>query len=150
MRFQGGPQFCSSAAVVNALRCYGVKVREDIVATHAGTTAKHGASEHGIKQALERLDFSWTEILERKYSDAEENLFEFLNRGVPVILLVEAGEHWVTSIGVLGKRVVIFDGQNYAFNRKENGCHVYSRGEQLRRYWEPFEGKRYGIAVGRR
>jgi ABC-type bacteriocin/lantibiotic exporter with double-glycine peptidase domain len=147
MRFQGTPQSCSSASIVNALRCYGTKVREDLIAVHAGTTAKHGASEHGIKQALERLDYTWADILERKYATAEALLFSYLNKGIPVILLVEAGDHWVTAIGALGNKAVIFDSQVDAPNRRENGCHIYSAGEQLRRYWEPFESKRYGLAV---
>lgn len=147
MRFQSGPGKCGSTAIVNALRCYGERVREDVVARHAGTDVRFGTQPGGIDQCLERLGYKTEHIVERSYAEAEKQLLSYLRRGVPVILLVESGEHWTVAVGGLGSKVIVFDGQNYAWNKAENGVHVIETGKNLRRYWDAFEGKRTGIAV---
>jgi len=149
VKFQSGPGFCGAASVVNALRALGIKARQDQVAQYAGTTAALGTSEHGIKQALERFGCSHQEVSERKYAAAEERLRQHLGNGIgPAILLAESGNHWVTAIGMLGQtRVIVFDSQLYTWNKAENGVHVVQFGEQLRRYWLPYAGKRYALLV---
>ena len=131
---------------MNALRALGLKVREEQAAQYAGTTPGLGTGEFGIRQALDRFGCKTTELSERKYAKAEEALFNHLKHG-PSIILAEGGDHWIAVIGTLGDRIIIFDSQNRAFNRKENGVHVLERGEQLRRFWLPFENKRYAILI---
>lgn len=147
MRYQSGPGFCGAAAIVNALRCYGVRVREDVAARHAGTTKEHGTQEHGVKQSLERLGFAHSEINERRYANAEGLLLASITRGHPVIILAEEGEHWVTAVGMIGPRVIVADPQNYKWNHSENGVHLFEIGDSLRRFWRPYQMKRYGIVV---
>lgn len=147
MRLQSRPWYCGAAAVVNALRCYGVRVREQVVAKHGGVSKEHGIQEHGIKQSLERLGYGWEEISERRYANAEGLLLAALRRGHAVIVLVEEGGHWVVATGLLGDRVTVFDSQTGAWNRRENGVHVLQAGAQLRRYWTACGGQRYGIVV---
>lgn len=149
MRYQSGPGFCGAAVVVNALRCFGERVKEEQAAKYAGTTREQGTSQHGIKQALERYECTHEEIDERRYANAEARLSGYLRDGHPVILLVESGNHWVTAVGLLGNSVVIYDPQNYAWNKAENGVHIIALGPNLRDFWLAFEGKRYGIAVKR-
>lgn len=149
MRFQSGPGYCGAAAIVNALRCFGERVREETVAKHAGTTREHGTQEHGIKQALERFECSFEDIIETRYATAQEKLVEHLTQGRPVIMLVESGNHWVTAVGLLGNRVIIYDSQNYAWNKAENGVHIVELGTSLREFWLPYEGKRQAIVVKR-
>lgn len=148
MRFQSGSGFCGPAAVANVLRALGIKATEAQVAQHTGTTAGLGTTENGLKQGIERFGCSHEELNERKYATAENRLLEHLKNG-PALLLAESGDHWVAVIGTLADRVVIFDSQLYAFNRKENGVHLIQTGNQLRRYWLPFEGKRYAILVSK-
>lgn len=145
MRYQTAPNRCGPAAVINALRAMGLKVREEQAAQYAGTIPD-GTNEFGIMAALERYGCPFQPISERKYALAEAALFNHLRHG-PVLVLAEAGDHWVTAIGLMGDRVVIFDSQNRAFNRAENGVHMIQKGEQLRRYWLPCESKRYAILV---
>jgi ABC-type bacteriocin/lantibiotic exporter with double-glycine peptidase domain len=131
--------------VQNALRALGHKVREDHIAQYAGTTHQ-GTNEFGLMAALTKLEYSFTILNERKYSVAEGTLFTHLKTS-SAIILAEAGDHWVAGIGTLGDRVVVFDSQMGVANRKENGVHVLQRGEQLRRWWLPCEGKRYAILI---
>lgn len=149
MRFQSAPSQCGPAAVVNALRCYGDRQREDRVAKYAGTTRDLGTSEGGIQQSISAFDYSHETIEERKYATAEKLLVLHLHRGNPVIILAEAGDHWVTAIGLLGQRVIIADSQNYAWNKAENGIHVIELGDNFREFWLPYNGKRFGIVVKR-
>ncbi len=146
MKYQTTANNCGANAVVNACRVFGVKVREDLVAANAGTTGK-GTTEHGLKQALLRAGFVHEELAERKYSIAETWLLDRLKHGWAVILCTESGNHWEVCFGMLGDRVVVFDGQTGAFNKAVNGVHVLKVGRQLREYWEPSEMKRYAIAT---
>lgn len=148
MRLQSGPGFCGPAAVANVLRALGIKATETQVAVHTGTTAGAGTTENGLKQALERFGCAYEELDERKYATAEARLVEHLAIG-PALLLAEAGDHWVAVIGAGYGRIVVFDSQLYAFNRKEQGVHVIQTGNSLRRYWLPCESKRYAILVSK-
>lgn len=148
MRFQSGSSRCGPAALSNALRCLGISVHEDVLAADCGTTAAAGTTEHGLKQAIERRGLTFEEIDERRYALAEARLFATLAAGHPVLLSVESGGHWSTAIGHLGRRaVIVFDGQLHVSNRARNGIHVLQRGDQLRRYWDMVDGKRYGLVV---
>jgi len=147
MRYQSGPGYCGPAALGNALAALGIKSTEHELALNLGTTVSQGTTEWGLCQGLERAGFTWTEIKERKYTRAEETLFAGLNRGCPAILLAEAGDHWVAVVGVLGTRTVVVDSQNYAWNKRNNGVHVLEQGDQLRRYWEPYQGHRYALLI---
>lgn len=146
MRFQSGAGYCGPAAVVNALQALGIRVREDHVAQHAGTTPGLGTTEHGLIQAILRSGCEAEYFEERKYSVAEGKLLAHLKRGSSIIL-TESGDHWEAVIGRVADRIVLFDSQLGRWNRARNGVHVLALGKQLRRYWEPFGGKRCGILI---
>lgn len=146
MRYQAKPGWCGAAAAANALRCLGTKVRQDVIARHAGTTVADGTTEHGLRQAIERMGHATAEIRERKYATALAQLQAHLRTG-PALLLVEGGGHWVTAIGTApGGRVVVFDPQLAPWNKAECGVHVLG-GDALRRAWDACEGVRYAILV---
>jgi predicted double-glycine peptidase len=148
MKFQTSKGGCGPAAVVNALKVFGIKARIDVVAKNAGTTDTSGTTEHGIKQALERLDIEFYDIHRKAFIDAELDLVEAVNCGSPVICLAEAGNHWVTAIGSSGlKRIIFFDPQLGNWNKAEAGVHVVNCGDKLRRFWSSCGGKRYAIVV---
>jgi ABC-type bacteriocin/lantibiotic exporter with double-glycine peptidase domain len=148
MKLQRSRYTCGILAVVNAARALGVKVSERSVRAHSGTTKKDGTTEHGIKNALERLGFT-PEDLRAPKDEAHEALLHHLREGAAVILSVEEGRHWATAIGAIGVRIVTFDSWNAAWNRKECGVDVINA-KQLLRWWTPDrDGLRYGIVVRR-
>ncbi len=146
MKFQQKRWSCGASAIVNAARATGLRVSERIVRIHAGTTKQDGTGPNGIKQALERLGFRYFEVDEAKYATAEGWLRQHLASGWPAILLAEAGDHWTVAFGLLGDKVLVFDGQNTIANKAESGVHVLTS-KQLRRHWDPYKGKRCAILV---
>ncbi len=146
MIFQDAKNDCGATAVVNALAALGIHVKADNVRVDAGTT-RLGATEHGLFQAIERAGAVFEGIdLPLKY--AYPMLHRHLTRGGSGVILVEGGEHWVAAIGVLGDRIIFFDSENIKANRKVNGLHVVSR-ENLRRFWPPYDKKRYAILISK-
>jgi ABC-type bacteriocin/lantibiotic exporter with double-glycine peptidase domain len=147
MVLQSGPHDCGAAAVVNALLALGTRVTAARVRRDAGTTVENGTTEHGIKQALERAGAKFQEI-STGLDNAYALLHGHLTAGGSAIVLTEQGGHWETAVGVLGDRILFFNPDKTPENRAESGIHVIS-GRQLRRYWTPFEGKRYAILVSK-
>lgn len=147
MKFQKKPGWCGPAAIANALRVLGHRVPQERIAKYAGTTIKDGTSEHGLKQALDRLGYGWSDLSERRYAAAEAALMLHLHYG-PAILLTETGNHWETALGMgPSGRIIIFDPQNLKFNTSENGLHVVSQGRQMRWYWTEWATRRYALLV---
>lgn len=149
MRFEKAEGTCGPVAVFNALEALGLdpslpKVRQD-----CGTNGDEGTTQHGIKQAVERAGCEHSE-LEAGWDDAYVQLHAHVAAGGSAILLTEEGDHWEAVIGVSGPRVIVFNGdrlQNPG-NRTLNGVNVLTK-RQLRNYWEPYEGRRYGVLVSR-
>lgn len=148
MKFQPGPGYCAPAAIQNAARALGLKVKVDRIAKYAGTTAAEGTTQHGVKQAIERLKLSHIDISEPDLVAAADVLYGHVLNGGSAIILTERGNHWETVIGVIGSGFVVFDPQNLTRNKEENGVHVVPR-EELADYWTPFEGFHYAILVRR-
>lgn len=146
MKFQRDSYSCGVVALMNAFRCFGEKVPEKQVRAHAATTEEHGTQEHGLKNALERLGWSWEELGEGKEGPAWSKLIESVEGGFPVVLLFDRWQHWATAIGAIGDRIIVFDSTRTMKNKEEHGVHVYTRKQLLRR-WHPYEGKHYGIIV---
>jgi ABC-type bacteriocin/lantibiotic exporter with double-glycine peptidase domain len=147
MKYQKDSFSCGAAAVVNALRCFGVRVPEKRVRAHSATTEKDGTNEHGIRNALERLGFAGDELRMGKEGAAWTGLTESVEGGSPVILLFDRWQHWTVAAGILGKdRIVVVDSTRTKKNKEENGVHVYTR-KQLFRRWHRYQGEHYGISV---
>jgi ABC-type bacteriocin/lantibiotic exporter with double-glycine peptidase domain len=142
VKLQKSPNDCGPCAILNGARALGIHLIEAQIRKHTDTTDQ-GTTEHGIKNALERLGFE-SESFELPPDEAWEKLFE----KNPVILAVEDGRHWVATIGVMGKRVVVFDSWMAKWNAQESGISVLSK-RQLMGWWTASnkDGHRYGIPM---
>lgn len=149
MKFQRSSHTCGPVAIVNACRAMGRKVTEREVRKHTGTTKREGTTEHGLKNAIERLGYEPHDLRNPKVS-AFATLHHFVSGGEPVILSVEEGRHWVTAVGVVGERVVVFDSWRAKWNMDEAGVWVLDE-KQLMRWWIPEEDTKtyYGIIVSK-
>jgi ABC-type bacteriocin/lantibiotic exporter with double-glycine peptidase domain len=139
MKLQKEPYDCGVYAILNGARALGRSIPVSKIRKHADTDAS-GTNEHGIMNALEKLGFTHEEFRLPKVP-----AFAQLFSGYPVILNVEDENHWVTLIGTMGKRVVIFDSWMAKWNAQENGVYVLSK-QQLMSWWTADkDGLCYGI-----
>ena len=144
MKLQITPYSCGSAALVNALRCYGVKIAEMRVKKLAGTTKDDGTNEHGILDALKALKFKGEMIETHDEDDAWKEIVYGIEIGHPVILCVSNLQHWVTVVGKLGNKFLVIDPSNAMRNKAENGVAVLNKTELLKR-WKSRSGLYTGI-----
>ncbi len=147
MRFQRSEGDCAPVSLYNALLALGheaslVKLRKD-----AGTNSEEGASEHGLKQAIERTGHTWTE-LKAGWDEAYVRLHQHVRDGGVAIICTEGGGHWEAVIGVCGARLIVFnsDRAENPDNAAIGGVNVLSK-RQLFNYWEPCEGRRYALLL---
>jgi ABC-type bacteriocin/lantibiotic exporter with double-glycine peptidase domain len=144
MKLQKEPYDCGVYSILNGARALGLSIPVARIRKHADTD-ETGTNEHGIMNALEKLGFTYEE-----FKLPKKPAFAQLFSGYPVILNVEDGRHWVTLIGTMGKRVVIFDSWMAKWNAQENGISVLSE-QQLMHWWTADEnGNRYGIHMWRK
>lgn len=153
MRYQLRPWTCGPASVRNALRCFGHKVSELKIRQYTNTTQEEGTSEEGVLNAIRKLGYTASEFHNDSNQEAWEWLLENLAEGNPVILCLDAWQHWATAVGVLGNRVVLVDSSDLRNNKAENGVCLLSKKELLWR-WRysrkgPVECRLYAIAVKR-
>lgn len=147
MKLQQFEYSCGPACIVNAIRCYGEKVREQDVRTYSNTDLEEGTDDVDVIAALEALGYRGKLVEKRSQEDSWWWLKEQLLRGHPVICAVDGWSHYVTAIGVLGSSVVVFDTQLVNRVRDENGCFVYSREEFMERWYFPKMKLCSGIVV---
>lgn len=133
MRYQQVPWSCGAASVVNTLRAFGRKVAETRVRAAAGTD-QTGTESIGILTALRVFGLTAVEYSGQTKNHAWRWLQGALLQGSVIILSVDRWTHWVTCIGLVGDRVILIDSANVIANKKENGIHVISK-EQLIRRW---------------
>jgi len=147
MKYQKDSYSCGAAAVVNALRCFGVKTSERNVRVYSSTTAEKGTDHHGIVAALRGLGFDGEEFETENKADALAFVKNYLKKG-PVILCTMNFQHWVTLIGMVGDwedAYIIVDPTRTVENKKENGVQILSK-KQLLKTWQTRNGKLFGIA----
>lgn len=118
MKYQTRSYTCGPAAVVNALRLFGVEVPEAQVAKAAGTTSEDGTGVRGLKRALKGLGCAAAPVRTWR------KLMRLVRSGTPVILHLDDELHWVLVLGCLGDRLIIFDSQRSKSNTAENGVRV--------------------------
>lgn len=155
LKRQSKPWKCGPAAVRNAFRALGLKVGEDEISKLCGTT-EAGTDEHGIIRAIKEYGYTATEYR----SDSKKNAWQWLHgsllHGEPVILCIQAWEHWVVCVGSLGDRVAIVDSSNFKYNVAELNTHVWDKDWLMYQWWNarksvPEEESRlYAIAIGKR
>ena len=146
MRFQTKSYSCGSAAIVNALRCFGRRIAERHVWPLADTT-DDGTDEEGIVNALASLGYSTSLI---QTSTKKEAVWE-LNQATslfPVIISAERERHWVTIIGKVCDRYIVVDPARTLRSKRENGVFMMNKRELLK-YWLNPNGndKYYGVIV---
>lgn len=147
MRIQVDPHLCGPISVTNALRALGRNVTERDVAPHCGVTEKHGTTQHGLMQAVERLGHPFEE-LSLPFVDAYDVLRGHLEAGGSAVLSCERERHWEAAVGVLGPRTLVYDGQESRRRHGFSGLLVLTR-DQLRREWS--SGRtRYAILISPR
>lgn len=149
MRYQKHPWSCGSAAVVNALRCFGKRVSESRISQAAETSEKDGTTEDGITEALRQFGASATHYDSDEATRSWEWLRGRLMDDTPVILCVDSWQHWVTAVGVIGNRVIMVDPANTQKNVSENSVHVLGRKEMMKRWKNGRESRFFGISVKR-
>lgn len=141
---------CGPAAVVNAVQALGKRVTEGRVRSLAGTTEETGTDEDGLIVAVRGLGLTATAHHSSHSADAWSFIRANAMDGRPCLICVDSWGHWVTVIGTVGDRIVVFDPANTKKNAKENGISVLSRTQLLRRWRCPNEQEPlYAIAVGK-
>lgn len=146
MRFQKTCYSCGAASIVNALKCFGRNVDERKIRSLASTTAEDGTDDEGILTALDILGFNSTVFSSEKRRESLMLLKASLDEGMPVIIVSDSDTHWMTVVGRLGNKFLVFDPQRTIRNIKENGISVLGERELFRR-WNVGSSGHYGIAV---
>lgn len=147
MKIQQDIHSCGVMAVLNATKALGLTITEAEIRAHTATV-EDGTTEHGIRNALERLGLDHEDF---KCAKGEEfvDVWADIGTGSAIILSVEDHKHWVTVIGINGdNRVIIFDSWNSKNNKAESGVQVCTE-RQLKRWWKSKKGEFYGIVVRR-
>ena len=134
MKYQTRSYTCGPAAVVNALRLYGLQVPELRVSTLAHTTSD-GTDERGLMRALRALGCKPRAVkLTAKIRNS-------ILAGIPLILHLDSELHWVVICGCLGQNFVVFDSSRNQQNQEENGVRILTP--------EQIGGRCFGILVNR-
>lgn len=154
MNYQRKDYYCGPASLQNAMLALGKRQSQDRIAAIAGTTEAEGTDEHGLQRAVLWAGLTLDEGQFDSELAAHGWVWSSLTMGRPVLLCVDRWGHWITAIGVLGKRVVLFDPARYAHNKARNGVFTLPRAKFLKR-WAAAKRVRgkgpvyYGLAVGR-
>lgn len=151
MKYQRHPWTCGPAAIVNAARAHGRRVSERSVAVLCETTEEDGTTETGIRAGITGLGFGCEEYEGVKRSEAWFWLeSQLLIKKSPVICCVQEWSHWVAVIGKAGDRIIYVDSANTIRNMGENGVHVASKRDFLKK-WGCRDGSGfYGISMIKR
>ena len=153
IKFQLKDYYCGPASLQNALLALGRRQSQDRIATIAGTTEADGTDENGILRTALWAGLAPDQGRFDAGLAAHGWVWSSLTMGRPVLLCVDRWQHWVTAVGVLGQRVVLFDPARYPHNKARNGVFTLPRAKLLKR-WAAARSVRgkgpvyYGIALG--
>jgi predicted double-glycine peptidase len=106
MRLQDEQSACGAYALANAFEALlgpGNGLTADVCKQLTGYLPSKGVSAAGMRRAVQRAGYRpvrVTSMLELRGA---------LSSGLPVMMLVDAHEHWIAAIGLLGSRVLIAD-----------------------------------------
>lgn len=102
---------CGPTAVLNALCALGIVRSMEECELLCGCTAQDGTSPTKLLKGLKTIhELNPWAFAESREPVAIAFLECALHDGAPVIMLVDNGEHWVTAVGLLNKKVLIADG----------------------------------------
>lgn len=147
MRYQSNRASCGPAALHNALAALGINRSEDELIALCKQTAD-GTSPAKLIRAIKSISSGAPEAeligepFKRKaFADAWVGLwFLVAQRGRPVILCVDAFDHWVACVGALGDRFMVVDSA-------ELGLVFYYDRVGLEKRWAGPNGGYHGIIV---
>jgi ABC-type bacteriocin/lantibiotic exporter with double-glycine peptidase domain len=118
---------------MNAARAMGIHLTRRKIAKFSNTTLE-GTTEQGIKNALRNLDFKIKELTgSGDYGLFLRKVDLSLKKNRPIILCVDKYAHWVTIIGKIGEKYIVFDSSYEKKNKKLNGVHILSDEELIKR-----------------
>ena len=146
MKIQSDSFSCGIFAVLNAARALNISLSRRDVSKHSNTTQK-GTNQKGILSALKNNCMSG-KVINTSATDAVEQMNMALAESKPVILCVDNENHWITIIGRLGRKYIVFDSEKTKQNRAEHGVHLVERKSLMKRWIN--KGKYYGIIVSKR
>lgn len=102
---------CGPASLRCALLCYGDRVAGKRLAWLGGTTKADGTDIEGLADAALEYGFRVRHQLHRTASDASVALMELLRARTPVLLPVDAWDHWIVAVRCTSRRVWVCDPQ---------------------------------------
>lgn len=109
MKHQRLSWWCGPAAVANALECLGIHEDQEKIAVLCHVTKKLGTPEEEILRALLAFRVK-VDILDKP---AQRVSMAWLRKHLrtlgPAVLCVDNHSHWVTAIGVVADRILLFD-----------------------------------------
>lgn len=110
MRMQDSQATCGPSALSNALAALGVKRSSAECEVLCKASATNGTNTKAMAKAIQSIDGTHLRVLRESRPDvAMLRLLALLQRGRPVLLVVDSSSHWVAAVGVLGDRVLVAD-----------------------------------------
>lgn len=149
MRYQELPWSCGPAALRSAGIVLGEKISERTIRAKAGTT-EDGTDEQELIQAAREVGLTATPHHSADKAAAWAFIRANVLDGRPCLICIDQWTHWVTVIGIVGDKVIVVDPANTVKNMDENGTHIFSRTQLVRRWRCPREQEPfYAIAIGK-
>lgn len=135
MQLQQKGYSCGAASLRAALFVHGKVVLESFIRKVAKTHRKEGTDEEGLKRALNRFNFGYREVTTNSSRKAGDWLKKSLDKGRPVLICCDAWDHWITAIGTIGSRIIVFDPANYPRKlKKYSGLMMYGISDLVNRW----------------
>src|SRR5215204_2115237 len=115
MKLQDSRANCGPTALANALEALGHRRSTSELEVMCRTSATDGTSPRNLLRAVAQLKESCdlpvheTIVVVRSATAALGHLRHALLAGRPVVVLVDAGEHYASAAGLLGPKVILID-----------------------------------------
>jgi ABC-type bacteriocin/lantibiotic exporter with double-glycine peptidase domain len=109
MKKQSTSWWCGVASIANALEVLGIRRSQREIARICAVSPEAGTDEVEMKRALLANGVQVDEYQTDNLPEAWRWLHQHVNKIGPTILCVDNWEHWVTVIGVVADRFVLFD-----------------------------------------
>ncbi len=137
MRYQSRKSSCGPASLVNALESIGIERSEDEI----GTLSKQdtmGTSSINLRKAAEAVGVEVLNVCEQREEVAGWLIESQIRSGHPGIIVVDADEHWVSVVGILGRTFIVADSA-------DNDLMVFYSLQGLLDRWKSPNGKYAGF-----
>ena len=153
MAYQAKESWCGPAALQNALRILGVRLKQEQLASllWPGGDAGEGVDEQGLLRALGDLKCS-VSVLETSKRSRARAWVEHVSHIGPILMAVDDWDHWVCVGGGCADRLWLLDSTREEWNTRQNGVWPLTVGTVLNR-WRARNschmdgGLYYGIAL---